>query len=78
MTQESLLLHIGNLWYKHKNYMKTLISHYQYGMISNGSKRKLIKADWYINEIENYYKGCSCLEEEDICKLIVETQKILN
>lgn len=77
MTQENLLLFIGFLWYKHKNYAANLIKKYHYGYICLEDKQNLIKASWYIEEVEKYYNGCSCLEEEDICKLIVETQKTL-
>jgi hypothetical protein len=77
MTQENLLLHIGNLWYQIKEYASSLEEKYRFGYQSEECKNNLIQATWFTEEIERYYKGCSCLVEEDICKLIVKTQKLV-
>jgi hypothetical protein len=78
MTQNQLLNSIGYLWMIHKNYYKKLHSKYSYGISCQKEEENLILSSKMIEEVERYYNNCSCLSEEEICNLIVITQKILS
>lgn len=77
MTDTVLLNQIAYLYYLYKNYTANLVNKYFYGTICEKDDKKLIIASMFIEEIENYYNDCSCLEEEDICEMIAETKKLL-
>jgi hypothetical protein len=57
-------------YYKHnyKNFVLNLIPKYKNASICN--EEDMIKFYSVLEEVENYYKECSCLEEEDICLML--------
>lgn len=78
MDNATLLNYIGYLRMIHKNYYSNMHSKYHFGINCDCEEQNLILTSYFIEEIENYYLNCSCLEEEDICQLIVNVQKILS
>lgn len=78
MTDATLLNAIGLLWLKYQEYAHSLVNKYRYGTICEKEEANLMYANFLIEEVELYYNDCSCLEEEDICKMITEAQKLLH
>lgn len=77
MTNSLLLNHIGYLYFLHKKYYIKLAKKLKYGVSCKIEENNLLKASMFIDEIENYYTNCSCLTEDEVCNLIVITQKLL-
>ena len=77
MTNSTLLNYIGYLWFLHKNYYKKIQYKYIIGIPCLCEEENLILSSIMIEEVENYYNNCSCLEEEDICNIIVKIQTLL-
>lgn len=77
MTNEILLTHIGDLYNKHKKYAIKLKNKLAIGASCGNMENNLLLSFYIIQELENYYKGCSCLEENVLCDFITTANKLL-
>lgn len=77
LSSSNLLQWIAQGRYLYKNFVSKLEKKYRYGTICEQEDKKMLLAYFYLEEIELYYNGCSCLTEETICKFIVALQKLL-
>jgi len=78
MTNATLLNNIAQLQYAYKNHTCKLMIKINYAINCNKSTTDNIAANAIIKEIMQYYNGCSCLTEEQICNLITVAKSLLN
>lgn len=77
MTQENLASHIGYLYCLHENLAVSIKNKLNLGASCHKEIDKLINSSYVIKELENYYNGCSCLEAEDICNMLLITENLI-
>ncbi len=78
ISQNNLRGWIGYLTYYYAKFGAKLRKKYINGSkVCTENEKNLLIADWFLEEIELYYNGCSCLEEENICKMIVTTKQLI-
>lgn len=77
MENSVLLTHIVDLYSLHKKYAVKLKSKLSIGSLCKEDEVKFRNAFYVIQELESYYKGCSCLENTDLCDLIVTAKTLL-
>jgi|LakMenE18May11ns_1017448.scaffolds.fasta_scaffold9266254_2 hypothetical protein len=78
ISQNNLKNWIAYLSYYYAKFGAKLRKKYIYGATAcKEDEKKLMIASWYLEEIELYYNGCSCLEEADICKMIVTVKQLV-
>lgn len=70
MTQENLLTYIANSMNLIGKYNSKLYNKYKLLLNCELEDKLLILSFAAITETSNYYNGCSCLEEKDICKFL--------
>jgi|LakMenE01Jun11ns_1017448.scaffolds.fasta_scaffold8815830_2 hypothetical protein len=78
MTQEILASHIGYLYNEHKEYAVKIKDKLNLGIACQNQLINLRNAFYGIQELENYYTDCSCLEETDLCDIIHQIKNLLN
>lgn len=77
MENSVLITHIGYLYNQHKKYAVMLKNKLNIGMSCNKEEINLKTSFYIIQELEKYYQGCSCLEDEDLCSLITTAKTII-
>lgn len=76
LSDDTLLNRIAYGHYLVKELGAKLYKKYCFGIPCEKLEIKLLKATFYLEEMELYYKGCSCIDEDDICEMIAELVKI--
>lgn len=63
--------------YNYKNFVLSLIPKYKTGSLCK--KENIMFLNYFVlEELEDYYRGCSCLEEKDICLFLKYLKSICN
>jgi hypothetical protein len=77
MTNEILITHIGYLYNEHKKYAIRLQNKLAYGISCLKDEINFINVSYIIQELENYFLGCSCLTVDDICFFIKKAKELI-
>jgi hypothetical protein len=77
LSSNNLKLWIGYLSHYYAKLGDKLRKKYIYGSNCVDMEKRLLMASWMLEELELYYNGCSCLEEEDVCNMIVVIRNLV-